>query len=185
MYSCMYIPFFLVRYFKVYILSVYFLFFYLFIHNDHFIISFRCSNITLKERLQGHTEWTPCLSEPGRNLALWQEFVAVWEPWVMILALAFACINCWLPLNNWPRILVNTSSENVCGSACVHHPRRTSFHFPNPLNNLALIWVTVSLSHWDPLLQSRHQGSVGLSCAGKFCWSTSESNFTKYVLWWY
>lgn len=155
------------------------------LHNDHFIISFRCSNVILKEHIQGHTKWTPCLSEPEKNLACWQEFGAVWEPWVMILAPAFACINCWSPLNNWLRILVNTSSENICGGACLHHPRRTSVHFPNPLNNLALIGVTGSLSQRDPLLRSRAGGSLGFSCVGRFCWSTSESNFTKCARWWY
>lgn len=154
-------PIFLVRYFEAYILSVCFISPYLFIHSGYFIISFRCSNIILKEHIQGHTKWTPCLSELGRNLALWQEFGTVWEPWVMIPAPAFACINCWSPLNNWLRILVNTSSENVCGGACLHRPRRTSVHFPNPLNNLALICVTGRLSQGGPLLQSRDGGSLG------------------------
>lgn len=145
-------PFFPVWYFEAYILSVCFIFSYLFIYNGHSVISFRCSNIILKEHSQGHTKWTPCLSERERNLTLWQESGAVWEPWVMILAPAFACINCWSPLNNWLRILVNTSSENICGGACLHHPRRTSVHFPNPLNNLALVGVTGSLSQWGPFL---------------------------------
>lgn len=166
-------------------LCVCFIFSFLFIHNDHFIISPRCSNIIFKEHIEGHTKWTPCLWEPGRNLAFWQEFGAVWEPWVMIRAPAFACINCWSPLNNWLKILVNTSSENVCGGACLHHPRRTSVHFPNPLNNLALVCVTGSQSQWGPLLQSRDRGSLGLSCVGRFCWSTLETNFTKFTRWWY
>lgn len=139
-------------------LCVCFIFSCLFIHSDHFIISSRCSDIIFKEHVEGHPKWTPCLWEPGRNLAPWQEFGAAWEPWVMIRAPAFACINCWSPLNNWLETLVNTSSENVCGSACLRHPRRTSVHFPNPLNNLALVWVTGSPSRGGPLLQSRPGG---------------------------
>lgn len=91
----------------------------------------------------------------------------------MILAPAFACINCWSPLNNWLRILVNTSSENVCGGACLHHPRRTSVHFPNLRNNLALICMTGSLSQGGPLLQSRGRGKFGL----ELCWQVLLKHF--------
>lgn len=38
---------------------------------------------------------------------------------MMSPAPAFAFINCWSPQNNWLGILVNTSSENVCGGACL------------------------------------------------------------------
>jgi hypothetical protein len=90
----------------------------------------------------------------------------------MIPAPAFACINCWSSLNNWLGILVNTSSENVCGGACLYCPRRTSVHFSNLLNNLALICVTGSLSQWGPLPWNREWGSLGLSCVGRFSWNT-------------
>lgn len=155
------------------ILRVCVTFSYLFIHNDHIIISFRCSHIGLGEHIQTPPpQWTLHLFKPERNLALWQEFVAVWELWVMTSAPAFAFINCWSPRNNWLGILVNTSSENVCGGACLHRPRRTSVHFSNPLNNLALVCVTGSLSRWGPLPQSKVWGSLGLSCVGRFCWNT-------------
>lgn len=148
-------PFFNVPCFEVYTLRVCIISSYLFVHSNHIIISFWFSHIGFREHIQRPPKWTLHLTEPKRNLALWQEFGAVWELWVMSSAPASAFINCWSPQNNWLGILVNTSSANVCGSACLQLSQENICPLLNLLKNLAFICMTGSLSHWGPLPQSK------------------------------